>query len=245
MFIYRFYLFILMEAYKSIFLFFVLIGSLSFISAENYSIVYNQVGNKVVINETIGGISKTYVDSSILEKTRGGYYFVEKINFDRLYGFVEIKLILNKGSVVSLNEAYPGGYYTGSNGQNIELIWRFYNVSIQDPIAFFVKIEDTEAFYKRGLAFFILIVIILASSVGFWFYYKKKNKNKFESHLMESEKKVIEELKKAEKNEMWQKHLLLNTGFSKAKLSRVIRDLESRNLVRKVPYGNTNKIGLT
>jgi len=44
---------------------------------------------------------------------------------------------------------------------------------------------------------------------------------------------------------MWQKQLQLKTGFSKAKLSRVIRNLESRSLVKKIPFGNANKIRLS
>jgi len=74
---------------------------------------------------------------------------------------------------------------------------------------------------------------------------KKVNKCLFEKHLIESEKKVIEELKKADRNEMWQKQIQTSTGFSKAKLSRVIRNLEARKLVRKIPMGNTNKISLS
>ena len=65
-----------------------------------------------------------------------------------------------------------------------------------------------------------------------------------EEHLIESEKAVIAELKNADKKELWQKQLQLKTEFSKAKLSRVIRNLEARNIIQKTPYGNTNKIKL-
>ncbi|MBI2057351.1 hypothetical protein HYT91_03800 [Candidatus Pacearchaeota archaeon] len=57
---------------------------------------------------------------------------------------------------------------------------------------------------------------------------KRKPKSEIiEEHLMESEKKIIDELKNAE-----------------AKLSRVIRNLEARNIIQKIPFGNTNKIKL-
>ena len=74
---------------------------------------------------------------------------------------------------------------------------------------------------------------------------KRKPQNKMiEEHLIESEKAVIAELKNADKKELWQKQLQLKTEFSKAKLSRVIRNLEARKIIQKIPYGNTNKIKL-
>lgn len=110
------------------------------------------------------------------------------------------------------------------------------------------------------LAFILVIVILFL-----FFYFKKKfGKEKqfpkrrkaarklkkdlreeiLEEHLMESEKKIMGELKNADKKELWQKQLQLKTEFSKAKLSRVIRNLESRNLIQKIPFGKTNKIKL-
>jgi uncharacterized membrane protein len=43
---------------------------------------------------------------------------------------------------------------------------------------------------------------------------------------------------------LWQKQIQNSTGFSKAKVSRLVRNLESRGLVKKIPFGNTNKIRL-
>jgi len=71
----------------------------------------------------------------------------------------------------------------------------------------------------------------------------KKEEQEYD-YLLDTEKKIIEELKKADRNELWQKQIQNSTGFSKAKLSRLIRNLESRNLIVKIPFGNTNKIKL-
>ena len=72
---------------------------------------------------------------------------------------------------------------------------------------------------------------------------KEKTSEKY-GYLLDTEKKVIEELKKADKNELWQKQIQIATGFSKAKLSRLIRNIEARGLIKKIPMGNTNKIKL-
>lgn len=62
--------------------------------------------------------------------------------------------------------------------------------------------------------------------------------------FIENEQKVVDLLKSAPENFLWQKQILQETGFSKAKLSRVIRNLEQRNVVVKEIFGNTNKIAL-
>jgi len=60
--------------------------------------------------------------------------------------------------------------------------------------------------------------------------------------LIDNEQQVVSVLK--ENGEVWQKEIQKSTGFSKAKVSRVIRNLEARGLITKTPYGNTNKIAL-
>jgi len=73
---------------------------------------------------------------------------------------------------------------------------------------------------------------------------QKKELEEIERHLLDEERKILEELRKADRNEMWQRQLQLNLGLSKAKASRLIRNLESRHLIKKIPFGNTNKIVL-
>ena len=45
--------------------------------------------------------------------------------------------------------------------------------------------------------------------------------------------------------EVLQKDLYLETGYSKAKISRTLQELEARNVIEKRQYGNTKKIVLT
>lgn len=47
------------------------------------------------------------------------------------------------------------------------------------------------------------------------------------------------------KGETLQKDLYLETGFSKAKVSRTLKELELRNIIQSKQYGSTKKITLT
>ncbi|WP_445475902.1 helix-turn-helix transcriptional regulator [Methanococcoides methylutens] len=46
----------------------------------------------------------------------------------------------------------------------------------------------------------------------------------------------------AEKEEILQNELVLESGFSKVKVSLILKKLEDKSLVERKPYGNTNKI---
>ena len=47
------------------------------------------------------------------------------------------------------------------------------------------------------------------------------------------------------KGEILQKELYLETGFSKAKISRTLKELELRNMIQRKQYGSTKKIILS
>lgn len=90
---------------------------------------------------------------------------------------------------------------------------------------------------------FILLILVFV----FLFNTKKKTipiKDKEFIHLLESEKVIVNALLKSKDHIMWQKELQIAVGFTKSKLSRTIRNMEQRSLVKKTPYGSTNKIEL-
>lgn len=146
-----------------------------------------------------------------------------------------------------------------SDGQRIILRWE--ERPLDEKFEVSVISEPLKSKLKFGNAILILALIVFITFLIIYFkkkikYEKEKIKKKkfsakkkpkteiIEEYLMESEKKVIDELKNADKKELWQKQLQLKTEFSKAKLSRIIRNLEARNIIQKIPYGNTNKIKL-
>jgi uncharacterized membrane protein len=224
-----------------------LILGLNFISASNY-IEFNQVGDKIVVKQNLSGIYSSYVDPMKLEKTSNDYVFLKRLQFNKTLDNLTIKLNLDSGFIIANQNAYPINYELETDGQTISLVWKINNLNKDESFAMFVDIKSNSSSSLIIIISLVLVLIIL-TSIGWWIYFKLfKNKkslsSKFEQHLLESENKVISELKKADRNELWQKQLQLATGFSKAKLSRVIRNLESRDLIRKIPMGNTNKICL-
>jgi len=233
---------------------------ISIISASSYSVEYTQVGNKVVVKEIVNGNPlKSYVDSSMLDKSGNNIYFVKKIEFNQSFNEAKIKLNLDTGIIIKDNLVFPKGYDIETDGQIISIIWNLNNTLKGQDFAMVVSLEDT----KLSLTLFYWTAGIIVLGIILFFSYKKfgkngkrqvlkiKQKSKTKKaikddydYLLDTEKKVIEELKKADRNELWQKQIQNSTGFSKAKVSRLVRNLESRNLIVKIPFGNTNKVRL-
>jgi len=219
---------------------FVFIALLSGVLASDYSIDFNQVGDSLIVRDNN---SSSYVSNNGLDKTAEGYYFIKRIKANENYSVFTIRLILEAGVVAKTGEIFPAGFIFSTDGQTINLIWNYTNVSKGDDFAFFVSLEDKKRsllsnwFYLAGVIFLLLVSF-------FGFKYLKNKRKQVDKYLLDEEKKVIQLLKQSEEKEMWQKNIQSSLAFSKAKVSRMIRNLESRGLIEKIPFGNTNKIKL-
>jgi len=175
-----------------------------------------------------------YVTSKFIENNK---YFTADFKIPETKNLT-VRLILPESS--TLDKAYPTADLT-SDGKHIILEWQ-----VQNTKSFPVFISYNE---KGNSLLWALIVFVIVIAIAAFFLIKRKPTPKIktkpvkELHLLESESAVIKALKEA-KGELWQKQIQLKTNFSKAKLSRVIRNLEARNLVKRIPLGNTNKIKL-
>jgi len=130
-----------------------------------------------------------------------------------------------------------------SDGRRHILVWEYENVSDLEVSIIFER-SSGNVWQSLPLIFLsFLILLFLAFYMRQYLGRKKKEKIKriVYSHLLESEAAVVDALE-ANMGVLKQKELLDITSFSKAKLSRVISNLESRGIVEKKSWGNSNKI---
>ncbi|MCC5994522.1 MAG: winged helix-turn-helix transcriptional regulator [Candidatus Aenigmarchaeota archaeon] len=148
------------------------------------------------------------------------------------------------------SEIFPSGYRTLSNGRNILVYWELENVSRTQPLGFRVKyqsIQPSPEIFNR-FYFLILLLIIVLFFVAMYAFKKRKvivrkiSRVKPEKIVMEVldeyEKKIYEIVKKAGK--IRQNEIVEKTGFSKARVSRVLKSLAERKLVKVERRGRTN-----
>lgn len=88
---------------------------------------------------------------------------------------------------------------------------------------------------------FVAAIIIVGLIVLWSIQRKKRFRALVYSHLIESERVIVDALE-ANLGVLKQKELQQITSFSKAKLSRVLKNLESRGIIEKKPRGNTFKV---
>ena len=170
----------------------------------------------------------------------------------------ELKIFLPEGYVLAELGAYPGASKISSDGKRVILEW-----SISEPYKLpdqFRKFEVMVLFTKVGgkpaiLPFFILFFFSLV--LGALFHEKiKKVKDVFLSYfdikrriygkievLKEDEQEILRII--VENDGIDQREIQRITGFSKAKVSKILSELEKRGMIRKEPVGRKNKIYLT
>ncbi|MEM4259443.1 MAG: hypothetical protein QXS38_01625 [Candidatus Pacearchaeota archaeon] len=229
--------------------------------ASSISAKQNYALDSNILTTNGKNIEISYLTKEALQKSENAYYFVDKILFNSNFTEAYIRLILDEGYYTDKDKIYPEPNQITTDGRQIILEWIVANAKKGDDFPIFTIIQ-TKSSTSNTIIWLIVIPIILFVLYLLYAKYlrksmpktkkktrkpKEKPKTKFEDverYLVESEKAVLNELKKSDRGEAWQKQLQIATGYSKAKLSRVIRNLEARNLVEKIPFGNTNKVRL-
>ena len=199
-------------------------------------------------------LSLKYITKSLIDKSGGNYYFISK---NYLNEKSDIDLILPEAAILAEGGIlFPDPDLITSDGRSIILSWKDYNDE-QILINYeFVK-QSNWAYYQF---FFILILALIAYSV----FQRKKLRREIETvkekskkiktkeqkkeeltrNLYEDEKRIVTYLLNKKDNECWTKELINELGISKVKLSRKLRSLEAKEIIKKIPYGNENRIRL-
>ena len=97
-------------------------------------------------------------------------------------------------------------------------------------------------FYIMGFIISLLSGILI--NLNFYKKEKKELKSNVVNEMLLPEEKLLTQLLEENNGELTQKELVTRSGLNKLKVSRVIKRLESLNIIEKFPYGMTNNIKL-
>jgi len=199
-----------------------------------------------------------YITSTLIEKSSRGYFFIlnrpasEKMN---------ITLYLPEGAVlVDADESIviPSSDKISTDGRRIVLKWNNFD---DEQI-----IVSYEFINKSSKIYYLLITILVILSILVYYFQSARFKQRIKSlverrrvgkgkrkdiikedltkNLFEDEKRIVEYLLTKKDNESWTKEIIKGVGISKVKLSRKLRSLEQKEIIKRIPYGNENKIRL-
>jgi hypothetical protein len=150
-----------------------------------------------------------------------------------------------------VNESYsPSDGRVITDGRNIMVYWERQNVTARQSVQVSVSYNlpsSEEPFYNFtiGAMVFILLATLFGVAVFFRRTHADGDGEAMRSVLNSNEKAVIDVLVKHGGNAV-QKALVRETDFSKAKVSRLVRSLQDRGLIRVEPVsGRENRVMLT
>ncbi|MCL4400375.1 MAG: hypothetical protein M1348_00060 [Candidatus Parvarchaeota archaeon] len=165
----------------------------------------------------------------------------------------ELKMItvLPQGAFLPPNRyAIPNPAVFSTNGQNIAVTWSLFQNTAGAVLPFIVSYESTfptQTNYNSYIlaAIIIMGIILILLSIR---HYKQPEKtptnrkkiNPFKSILNADEKRILDTLKRGKF--IAQNDLIHITGFSKAKISKIISKLSRYKLVRVQVEGKYNRI---
>ncbi|MBU4246551.1 MAG: helix-turn-helix domain-containing protein [Nanoarchaeota archaeon] len=136
----------------------------------------------------------------------------------------------------------------GSTGRRMTLFWVLNSPELGKTYTFTATFEQIGQVvnYYGSYSKYLAIFFAIAFAVVLWRYwvYRKTNLGAVISVLKDDEKKVFDIILQS-KGKCKQNTIVQETNFSKAKVSRILMDLEARGLVEKVRVGRTNRITIS
>ncbi|MFQ6009690.1 MAG: helix-turn-helix transcriptional regulator [Candidatus Aenigmatarchaeota archaeon] len=164
-----------------------------------------------------------------------------------------VKVNLPEGHVlVKGNEdfapCFPSDCLHASDGRKVIVIWNIHNVKIGDGLYVSATYENIGGVVTKtempvvllAIPFAAIIILILIT----WFIYKKKLGVKMVLPVLKKDEKIIMEMLIGAKGYLNQKVLVKESGYSKAKISKILKSLEERGIVKLERIGRKNKVFL-
>jgi uncharacterized membrane protein len=223
-------------------------GKCSIKEEEIRKIIHCELPSKFIVGRAT--IKTEFMQTGLIQKSGNVSYFSFDIPIlwptDKLF----VSIGLPYGSIITekvVIPVSPSEADIGSDGKRIITSWNLIEKPPGDIIPIRIYYESLPAPNKTDyLRYRWLIAIVLIMLASFIFIYKKFSKKSelVLSVLNEGERMVVDIIKKEGKNEVDQRKIVAQAGFSKAKVSRIVQSLVGRGVVDVERVGKRNKITL-
>lgn len=200
-------------------------------------------------------LSFSYITETMIEKGATKNFFIMKSTFKQP---VNVTLYLPEAGVLmkDFSLIFPENARIGTDGRRVFLEWK--NFSNDEIVVGYEVVKD-----ENLLGWYLLIILVIGILGFYLFQFKKlrkltdlfqskkkpkksidKRKKDVTRNLFAEEKQIIEYLMEKKGKECWTKELARDLNIPKVKLSRKLRNLEQKELIERIPYGNENRIKL-
>ncbi|ALV62598.1 hypothetical protein ADU37_CDS08990 [Thermococcus sp. 2319x1] len=180
----------------------------------------------------------SFYSEGMLQEVGGKKQFSYYVKFNQPVGYFYARLYVPKGYAI-LSPIVPSPDKVESTGNALILEWKKTEVRPEEEFYFIVGFSG-EVTNQFPLAMF-LATIFIAFLGGFLAGTLYRGKEKTLIDLRSDEEKVLEVLKEGP---LYQSDLVKRLGFSKAKVSLLLRDMEKKGLIERVKEGRTYLVRL-
>lgn len=208
----------------------------------------NIVNNKLTINfeELEKGKSiffkiTYFTDESITFANSNSLFSYAFMPHSRIKDFRFTVFLPLKATIITKNGISlisPEGEIT-SDGERIVLKYKT-SLEKEEEFSSFVAYR-LERDYRN---YFLFVFGIIFGGLLTWYLLSRKNKKiikKKTTEMLEEDEQYVYDFV-YEKDGIMQTEIIEKTNFSKAKVSKILRNLEKKRIIRKEPYKKTNKV---
>ncbi|MDD5416390.1 MAG: helix-turn-helix domain-containing protein [Candidatus Aenigmarchaeota archaeon] len=189
-------------------------------------------------------INAKYSSSDKLTKKEDYYIFSDSFKMPMNVDKFALLIKIPEGTALVKTDPYsPEDALRGSDGRKIFVYWNQENMLQGQTFDASVAYEETVLFdYSIIETILIVIVTGVVIVVVFLKYFMKQKKVEVILPVLKAdEKKIFEAILKHESG-VKQKIIVQESGYSKAKVSKVLKNLQERGLVKLEHIGRTNKV---
>jgi uncharacterized membrane protein len=189
-----------------------------------------------------GSFKIEFDSSKFVEKTDGGYTLKQQIATPTNLTRLTFKVILPEGTALSENSPYlPFDANNATDGRNIFVYWNRENVVAGEVFTAQVSYEKFSADQNVLIAgIFAAVALVAVAAILF----RRKFSMRMALPVLRPDEKRIMEKILANKSGVNQKVIVGESGYSKAKVSKVLKSLAERGVVKLERIGRSNKIFL-
>jgi len=219
---------------------------------KNLEVIHNDekldstVGQSIrLIPEELNNIKITYAIPDSVEVKKNDYVYIKEFVYPNVKNFLfRIKLPPAYGiNNEDISSIIPEPTYLQSDGKRIIVLWEMKSPST--PMIFKIKYASLipNNGFNTTILLSLVIILIIFISIGLFLFFRSSNNKeqevKIPPSLLSEDEMVICRILKNEGGKIKQKKLSSLTGFSKAKITKILSNLEKKELIERQSFGRT------
>ena len=191
-----------------------------------------------------------FTTKETIKKMEEQYQFSANVKTPQDVDEYLLKVVLEQGIVLieepdvstTIVPYSPTDGTRGSNGREIFVEWEREGVKKGEGIDATVNYETVNGMVPENNNTVFILIGILILIIAIMLSVRTKKENEVDISVLKKDEKMIIDIIKSNAGMCKQRHVVRETDFSKAKVSRLIKDLEERGLIRTEKVGRTNRL---